>query len=129
MISGLFRGPKTLSYEEKPIQLVGVAERMRIIALVLLVPKRGGAVKALLLSNTENPKTLRELLVLAERRVIKARKRKLYFIHPIEDNKALSSLAKNGYTAEGILRSPYREGQDAVVYSRFFNSTADANNA
>ena len=38
------------------------------------------------------------------------------------DDEVLSCLAENGYTADGILRSPYREGQDAVVYSRFFMS-------
>ena len=81
-----------------------------------------GAVKALLLSASNNQKVFRELLILAERRAMKTGKRKLYFIHPMADDEVLSCLAENGYTAEGILRSPYREGQDAVVYSRFFMS-------
>ena len=81
-----------------------------------------GAIKALLLSASNNQKVFRELLILAERRAMKTGKRKLYFIHPMADDEVLSCLAENGYTAEGILRSPYREGQDAVVYSRFFMS-------
>jgi len=81
-----------------------------------------GAVKALLLSASNNQKVFRELLILAERRAMKTGRRKRYFIHPMADNGVLSCLAENGYTAEGILRSPYREGQDAVVYLRFFMS-------
>ncbi len=61
-----------------------------------------GAVKALLLSASNNQKVFRELLILAERRAMKTGKRKLYFIHPMADDEILSCLAENGYTAEGI---------------------------
>ena len=55
-----------------------------------------GAVKALLLSASNNQKVFCELLILAERRAMKTGKRKLYFIHPMADDGVLSCLAENG---------------------------------
>ena len=120
IISGYFRKPRRVGYEEKPISVVAVAARKKIIGLVLLVPKRGGAVKALLLSETANHDALHQLIELAEEWVKSRRRRKLYFIHPIADTSIISSFVRHGYIAEGVLRSPYREGQDAAVYARFF---------
>jgi len=51
-----------------------------------------GAVKALLLSASNDQKVFRELLILAERRAMKTGRRKLYFIHPMADNEVLSQL-------------------------------------
>lgn len=120
MIGGYFRHSKRLAYEEKPISLVAVAGRKRLVGMVLLVPKRGGAVKALLMSGTMHRDTLRRLIKLAEGAVSRGKRRKLYFIHPMADDKVISVLVQYGYIAEGVLRSPYRKGQDAAVYSRFF---------
>lgn len=120
MIGGYFRHSKRLAYEEKPISLVAVAGRKRLVGMVLLVPKRGGAVKALLMSDTMHRDTLRRLIKLAEGTVSKGKRRKLYFIHPIADDEVISLFVRYGYIAEGVLRSPYRKGQDAAVYSRFF---------
>jgi predicted transcriptional regulator len=120
IIGGYFRKPKRVGYEDKPITVVGVAAKKKIIGLVLLIPKRGGAVKALLLSRTANHDALHHLIKLAEERVKFGQRRKLYFIHPIADTNIISSFVRHGYVAEGVLRSPYREGQDAAVYARFF---------
>jgi predicted transcriptional regulator len=120
IIGGYFRNSKRVGYEEKPISLMAVGAGKRIVGLVLLVPKRGGAVKALLLSHTANHHTLHRLISLAEDAVVSARRRKLYFVHPIADTKVISSFVRHGYVAEGMLRSPYRQGQDAAVYARFF---------
>jgi hypothetical protein len=120
IISGYFRKPNRVGYEDKPITIVAVAASKKILALVLLVPKRGGAVKALLLSKTANHLALDQLICLAEERVKSGRRRKLYFIHPIGDTDIISALVRHGYVTEGVLRSPYRQGQDAAVYARFF---------
>jgi predicted transcriptional regulator len=120
MIGGYFRPSKRMTYEEKPIALLAIATRKRIVGLVLLVPKRGGAVKALLMSETGHRGTLQGLLALAEDAVRAAGRRKLYFLHPIADDEIISLFVARGYTAEGVLRSPYQQGQDAAVYSRFF---------
>jgi predicted transcriptional regulator len=120
MIGGYFRGSKRMTYEEKPIALLAMATRTRVVGLLLLVPKRGGAVKALLMSETAHRDSLHGLLVLAEDVVRRAGRRKLYFLHPIADNEIISLFLSHGYVAEGVLRSPYRQGQDAAVYSRFF---------
>jgi len=120
MIGGYFRRSKRMTYEEKPIALLAIATRKRLVGLVLLVPKRGGAVKALLMSETAHRDTLHGLLAFAEDAVRAAGRRKLYFLHPIADYEMISLFVARGYTAEGVLRSPYRQGQDATVYSRFF---------
>jgi predicted transcriptional regulator len=120
MIDGYFRRSRRMTYEDKPIALLAMATRKRIIGLLLLVPKRGGAVKALLLSDTAHRDSILELLKVAEEVAKTAGKRKLYFLHPIADNKIISLFVARGYAAEGVLRSPYRQGQDAAVYSRFF---------
>lgn len=120
IIGGYFRRSKRVAYEEKPVALLAVGAQKKIVGLVLLVPKRGGAVKALLLSATANRDSLNRLIRLAEEAVTAAQRRKLYFIHPIEDNEIISLFVRHGYIAEGVLRSPYRQGQDAAVYSRFF---------
>jgi len=120
MIDGYFRRSRRMTYEDKPIALLAMASRKRIIGLLLLVPKRGGAVKALLMSETGHRDSIRHLLELAEEMAQAAGKRKLYFLHPIADNEIISLFVGRGYSAEGVLRSPYRQGQDAAVYSRFF---------
>src|ERR1700693_2782219 len=120
MIDGYFRRSRRMTYEDKPIALLAMESRKRIIGLLLLVPKRGGAVKALLMSETTHRDSLQHLLELAEGAARAAEKRKLYFLHPISDNEIISLFVARGYTAEGVLRSPYRQGQDAAVYSRFF---------
>lgn len=109
-----------MTYEDKPIALLAMASRKKIIGLLLLVPKRGGAVKALVMSETAHRASIQQLLELAEEMAQVAGKRKLYFLHPIADNEIISLFVERGYSAEGVLRSPYRQGQDAAVYSRFF---------
>jgi predicted transcriptional regulator len=120
IIGGYFRNSSRGGYEEKPIALRAVAAKENIVGLLVLIPKRGGAVKALLLSRTANEQTVDHLISLAQEFVTSGRRRKLYFIHPIADTRIISSFVRHGYVTEGVLRSPYRQGQDAAVYARFF---------
>ena len=74
-----------------------------------------GAVKALLLSASNNQKLFRELLILAEHRAMKTGNRKLYFIHPMADDEVLSCLTENAYTAEGYCEVLIvREGKSVI---------------
>lgn len=108
-----------VSYEEKPIQLLSFGERKKCNAQILLVPKRGGAVKALWLSKTNHKKSLKLMLRCAEDRARKQAKRKIYFVLPWNDEELIRILKENAYLVEGLLNEPYRVGQDAVILSKY----------
>ena len=48
-------------------------------------------------------------------------RRKLYFVHPADDNGITLVLRRYGYQVEGTLREPYREGQDALVLAKILD--------
>lgn len=110
-------------YEDKPISLICASSRGRCRALVLLVPKRGGATKGLLLSATNHGGTLRSLIEEAERVSRQADRRKLYFLHPLSDHELVEFLRRAGYACEGVLQEPYSPGQDVAVLSKFLTTT------
>jgi predicted transcriptional regulator len=103
----------------KPRTLVCAGDGDECIAAVLLVSKRGGAAKALLLRATNHRETLSALIRAAEDRARELGRRKLYYIHPIDDTLALRLLRKARYVPEGLLLEPYVPGQDAVVLAKF----------
>jgi hypothetical protein len=111
---GLLKGP----YEEKPCRLLCFGKGTRCVALTLVVPKRGGAVKALLLSDTRHRRTLRSLVNCLETQLRAAGKRKVYFVHPSDDHEIVNVLKSCSYNVEGLLQEPYRKGQDAVVLAK-----------
>jgi len=103
----------------KPKRLVCLRNGKHCVAAVALLPKRGGAVKGLLLRGTRHKSSLRELLAAASSLASNLRRRKLYFIHPLLDSAALAIFRSAGFQTEGLIRAPYRPGQDAVVISKF----------
>jgi predicted transcriptional regulator len=109
------------NYEEKPVQLICYGRGRSCNAMVLLVPKRGGAVKGLWLSATRHRRTLKAMLRMVEHILKKDRKRKLYFVHPVGDVDIISILKSSSYQTEGLLNQPYRGGQDAIVLSKMLN--------
>jgi predicted transcriptional regulator len=104
---------------EKPKRLVCLRDGRHCIAAIALLPKRGGAVKGLLLRGTRHVLSLTGLVNDACRLAASLKGRKVYFIHPVLDSLALGILRSSGFQTEGLLRAPYRPGQDAVVMSKF----------
>lgn len=104
---------------EKPKRLVCLRRGQHCIAAIALLPKRGGAVKGLLLRGTGHVDSLRTLIESACGLASVLKGRKLYFLHPVLDSAAISILRSAGFQTEGLLRAPYGPGQDAVVMSKF----------
>jgi len=110
---------RTRDQSDKPKRLVCLRRGRHCIAAVALLPKRGGAVKGLLLRGTRHVHSLGILIESACGLASALKGRKLYFLHPILDSLALRILRSAGFQTEGLLRAPYRAGQDAVVMSKF----------
>ncbi|HWC61927.1 MAG TPA: hypothetical protein VHC44_19725 [Verrucomicrobiae bacterium] len=115
------------TYEEKPVRLVGArAQDGTWLSFVLLVPKRGGAMKALLLTGTTNEATNRSIVHEAEQQGKALNKRKLYFCHAADDVPVLALLKELGYECEGVLAEPYRPNVDVMVLSKKLKSSDNA---
>ena len=110
---------KTVRHHEKPKRLVCLRTKDTCSAAIVLLPKRGGAVKGLFLRTTNHEPSLVELCERAFKEVIELGGRKLYLLHPVVDSRAIIFLKSNGFRAEGLLRAPYVAGQDVIVMSRF----------
>ena len=104
--------------DEKPKRLVCVARKGTCITAVVLVPKRGGAIKAMLLRGTSDTSSLRSALRRAEKISNELGSRKLYFIHPLRDSEGNDLLRDAGFEGEGLLKSPYGPGVDLIVFSK-----------
>jgi hypothetical protein len=74
-------------------------------------PKRGGSCKGVILLGTSHGRTLVKLLEAAEAATRQRRRRKLYYLHPIGDYATVDALREMAFVTEGVLRSPYRQGQ------------------
>lgn len=109
----------TTVYEDKPLKIYCLKSKNACIAALLLIEKRGGAVKALLLSSTKHQQSLERMVKYAEANLVRKGKRKIYFIHPFDDSMTYLLLLRNGYRCEGILEEPYTPGQHVLVISKF----------
>jgi predicted transcriptional regulator len=110
---------ESVPFEQKPVRIICLQAKGRCVGLVLLASKRGGAVKALLLLGTTHKASIGELIGVAERQVKQAGRRKLYFVHPLNDPRVQTILIQQGYRVEAALEQPYRIGQDALVFTKF----------
>jgi predicted transcriptional regulator/RimJ/RimL family protein N-acetyltransferase len=111
--------PGSKRYEDKAVHLAWVGHGSACLALVLMIPKRGGAVKGLCFSKTKHLPSLHRLLKLAELDAVARGRRKLYFLHPVLDDFVVRALKTRGYISEGLLLEPYQPGKDVVVLSKF----------
>jgi predicted transcriptional regulator len=92
-----------------------------ILAMVLCVFKRGGSVKLVVLSETENPQSLTTLITFAEKSVLDLlprRTRKFYAHVPLVDSKIVEAFVESDYFPEGILQRPYNDSYDYVVLAK-----------
>ncbi len=116
------RSKATVTYADKPKRLVCLRAGTGCVAAVILVPKRGGSVKGILLRATDHEESLAELVREAMQRATALKQRKIYFLHPLTDSRVVLLLRQSGLVAEGLLRAPYRApytvGQDVVVMSK-----------
>ncbi|HEY1800308.1 MAG TPA: hypothetical protein VGG46_05170 [Terriglobales bacterium] len=110
---------KATEHHRKPKRLVCLGKEGHVFGAVALLPKRGGAVKGLLLRNTSNGSSVKKMVDASFDMVSQLGGRKLYFLHPIADSETILLLKLQGFQAEGFLLAPYVPGQDVVVMSRF----------
>jgi len=110
---------KIKEYEDKPLSLYCLKSGTKCTAVMLIIAKRGGAAKALLLSSTSHEESIAEMLESAEKNLTMRGKRKVYFVFPLTDQEMVVPLLRRNYRPEGILEEPYVPGQDVVVLSKF----------
>jgi hypothetical protein len=110
---------KSDDQNEKPKRLVCLRHGSHCVAAIALLPKRGGAVKGLLLRATGHGSSLRTLVTAAADLATQLKGKKLYFLHPVLDSTVVGLLRSAGFQVEGLLRAPYGPGQDAIVMSKF----------
>lgn len=108
-----------VALDKKPKRLVCLQSGKNCVAAVALLPKRGGAVKGVLFRSTCDVPSLQDLLRSAEVKATELKGRKFYFLHPVLDSYAILLMHQVGFRAEGLLRAPYRPGQDVIVLSKF----------
>ena len=108
-----------VAHAAKPKRLVCLSSGGHCVAAVVLLPKRGGAVKAMLLRSAAGERSNIELIEAAATTARAIGGKKVYFLHPIYDSNVVRLLRRAGFQHEGLLRAPYRAGQDVVVLSRF----------
>lgn len=106
-------------HAQKPKRMVCLRSGDECVGAVVLLPKRGGAVKALLLRSTNHESSLAQLIATANECASTLEQRKIYYLHPVDDTLILKLLRKDGFAFEGLLRAPYVRGQDVVVASKF----------
>jgi predicted transcriptional regulator/RimJ/RimL family protein N-acetyltransferase len=105
--------------DKKPKRMVCLESGVNCLGAVALLPKRGGAMKGVLFRSTSHEASIRHLLQAALDQAVSLNGRKLYFLHPVLDSEAILLIRQLGFRAEGLLRAPYRPGQDVIVMSRF----------
>ena len=105
--------------ETKDRRLLCLSSSGKLCAVLILFPKRGGSIKALLLTKTSHQESLANLVSESIRRSTEMNGRKLFVIHELWDRLVTDVLRKTGFSIEGILRSPFKRGEDAAVFSRF----------
>jgi len=106
--------------EAKPRDLICLRNGEKCVGAAVLIPKRGGAVKCVVLLNTSHRASVLGLVSEVERRCRSTGIRKLFLVHPLEDSGFLRVLREAGFESEGILREPYRAGTDEIVLAKLF---------
>ena len=104
-------------YKAKRIVCMGT--RNKIDGLTVLLPKRGGSVKALMASATDDEASVKAMIEEVARLSCGWGARKIYYLHPLLDVSLVRVLRNSQFQMEGFLRAPYKRGQDVGIFSRF----------
>lgn len=112
------RSGEDIPYEEKPKIALVVHHDEKILGLVILLPKRGGAIKGVISFGYNSLKNLRELIKKSEAVARKAKRHKIYFTIPDNRFDLISVLKEEKFQTEGILRKPYKENINIIVSSK-----------
>lgn len=107
------------SFEQKPLKILLIMRNEKCRGVVLMLRKRGGALKVLLVAPDLSRRYLKSVLDSVSKAAEKSRK--IYFLHPMTDIQVIKLLANYGFTPEGVLRHAYAEGQHLIVMSKFNN--------
>jgi predicted transcriptional regulator/RimJ/RimL family protein N-acetyltransferase len=113
------RRARDVPYEDKPLQIVTLTVKKKILAIALCVPKRGGSVKLVLSSRTSDVRSLSALIDQVETDAKDAARRKVFALFSLEDVHLAKVLGSKGYEVEGVLREPYKPGVDCCIFSKF----------
>ncbi|MFP8834390.1 hypothetical protein ACLIJR_08985 [Hydrogenophaga sp. XSHU_21] len=97
-----------------------VARGIAIEAVCIVIFKRGGSAKLIILTSTANPVGLNSLLGTVERSIIRSKffVRKVYTHVRVGDVEVFSALFGRGYSPEGLLDRPYVDWHDTVVVGK-----------
>jgi predicted transcriptional regulator len=106
-------------YEAKPRRLLLLRSGGECVGAAMLIAKRGGCMKLVLLVETAHTPTIEKLLFAAEHAALRASARKIYCTHPALDTAVVQLLFNRSYVSEGVLRQPYRPGVDTLVLTRY----------
>jgi predicted transcriptional regulator len=100
----------------KPKTALLLVSGTSVVGAALLLPKRGGSVKGLIIARTGHTPSLARLVVGMMSEAIRLSGRRLYVLHPVGDVRVLGILRQEGFLPEGLLLAPYAPGQDVAVY-------------
>lgn len=114
-----------IPYADKPRRLIVLRSGNRFVGGAVLLPKRGGAVKALFVSETTHTPSLSRLIAAAEETAKSLGGRKVFALHPLlGDARLVRLLGEAGFVVEGVLREPYLRGHDVCILSKAFGPAA-----
>lgn len=114
------REDSSISYEKKPKYTLISHKDGKIFGCAILLPKRGGAIKAVLSFGFENVGELQRLIKKCEKFAKDKKRHKLYFTIPDDRFDYIEALKRLGYETEGILRKPYKKNKNIIVSSKTF---------
>jgi predicted transcriptional regulator len=103
----------------KPKRMICLRARGQCVAALILMPKRGGAVKGILVRRTTDQASITSLVNAGIAEVVRTGGRKVYLPIPVDQSDIRSILQSLGFAVEGVLRAPYVPGQDTFVFARF----------
>ena len=99
-----------------------VLENDEIECLVIATPKRGGNYKVspfLINDSYLNENNIMKLVKEIEKSALLLERRKISIFVPVGEIVISNTLSLKNYFCEGILREPYKENCDIIVFSKF----------
>lgn len=111
-----------LIYEHKCKDSFTVIEDDKIECLIVATPKRGGNYKIspfLISDSYLNRNNILKLVKEAEKSAYSLKRRKISIFVPAGEVVIADTLSLENYFCEGILKEPYKENCDIIVFSKF----------